>query len=245
MDLKKRNILIVCGVIVILALAIVLGFFVFRDNEKSDAVKFKEEYESLNNTVRESDGGTYKSIKIQEDNPIVYVDALEATRLIKEETGILYIGANWCPWCRNIAPVLIDVAKSNGLKKVYYLDLTTYRNVWDVVNGELVKTQKEKEGYYDLLDVLDPILGDSNYAIIDGENTFETDEKRIYMPTVLAFKKGEITDSHVGSVNLNDDQTKYDLLTDDQREELVKRYEAILRSNKSGNICGEDSSLCN
>ena len=39
---------------------------------RSDAVKFKEEYESLN-TKEKDGGGLYRTISIDEENPIIYI----------------------------------------------------------------------------------------------------------------------------------------------------------------------------
>ena len=42
-----------------------------EEDLRSDAVKFKEEYESLNKQEKE-DGGLYRTITVDEENPIVY-----------------------------------------------------------------------------------------------------------------------------------------------------------------------------
>ncbi len=209
----------------------------YTDIDNTDAKRFKEEYESLNDTVRESDGATYNNVSIPLENPMKYVTALEASEIIKNKTGIIYIGANWCPWCRNAAEVLIDVAKEKNINTIYYLDLTEYRNVWEIKDGTLSKTTNEKEGYYELLDVLDSILGKNNYTLKDANGkVYDTKEKRIYMPTVIAVKNGKIEKSHVGTVDLNSNQNKYDKLTDEQRKELTDTYNAMVLSIES-NIC--------
>lgn len=41
------------------------------------------------------------------------------------------------------------------------------------------------------------------------------------MPFVVAIKDGHISFSHIGTVGLNGNQTKYDKLTNDQYEELM------------------------
>ena len=47
------------------------------------------------------------------------------------------------------------------------------------------------------------------------------------MPLVVGIKEGNIVDSHVGTVSLNEDQTKYSPLTKEQYDELYKRYESL------------------
>ena len=128
--------------------------------------EIKEKYEALNGTVRESDKATYQNITIDETIEIDVLNAMEATKFIKEESGILFIGAPWCPWCRNALPVLMDVAKDNNMV-IKYLDITDIRNVYSIKDGKLTKTQKEGEGYYELLEALDSVLGDETYKLED------------------------------------------------------------------------------
>ena len=120
---KKKK--IVVGVLVILVLIIGIVFYIsYEVNRKnSDGYRFKNEYESLNDTIRESDGAKYNFVSIDEDNPIKYVSISEALRIMDEEDAIIYIGANWCPWCRNAVPILLDVAKKYDVSKIYYLQL--------------------------------------------------------------------------------------------------------------------------
>ena len=127
----KDKKIILASAAALIALLIVGGFLAFKKPEKeenkttptADAIKFKEEYESLNGTIRESDGAKYNSVTIPEDNPIKYVDAKGALEVLKNETSIIYVGAEWCPWCRNAVPVLFDAAKDTNMKTVYYLNL--------------------------------------------------------------------------------------------------------------------------
>jgi len=235
---KKELLLKVLVLLVVVSIAFVAVFI--KNNtthDKTDGLKFKEDYESLNHVVRESDGATYNLVDIPSDNPMKYVSAIEAVEIIKKRSGILYIGANWCPWCRNAVEVLIDVAKEKNVNTIYYLDLTEYRNVWEIKNGSLEKTTTEKEGYYDLLSALDQVLGENSYTLKDKDGkVYDTKEKRIYMPFVLAIKDGEIVDTHVGTVDLNKEQTKYDKLTEEQEKELHQKYQSMFQKIES-NVC--------
>jgi len=238
---KKRLELFLKGIFFFLLAGGLLIGFLYKTNEgSSDAIKFKEEYESLNNTVRESDGATYSSVDIPKNNPMKYVDLAGAIEVITKKSGILYIGANWCPWCRNAVEVLIESANKNNLNTIYYLDLSSYRNVWAVEDGRLLKTEEEKEGYYDLLKALDSVLEDETYKITKDGKTYDTKEKRIYMPTVVAIKSGKIIDYHVGTVSLDKGQTKYDKLTTEQFEELSKTYGKFMLAIKAESSCSKD-----
>lgn len=234
----NKKIIIITSVLIIPI--IITGYLINRNlsSKRVDAVKFKEEYESLNNTVRESDGANYNNVKISENNPIKYISAKEAVNIIGEKTGIIYFGANWCPWCRNAVEVLFDASKKSNIDTIYYVDMDDVRNIWEVNNGKLIKTQKEKEGYYELLSSLDEILMKDNYVITDKEgNKYDTGEKRIYMPLVISVKNGNIIKSHVGTVKLNENQTKYDKLSAKQYEELFYIYEEFMNDIKNNNYC--------
>lgn len=206
--------------------------------EKSDAIKFKEEYEKLNDTIRESDGALYNNVSIDEKNPIKYIGAKEAVEIIKNKTGVIYFGASWCPWCRNAIQVLFDVAKKRNIDVIYYVDMDKVRNIYEVREGELIKTQEEQEGYYDLLEALDSILGDETYTLTSDGQTYDTKEKRIYMPFLVGIKNGSIVENHVGTVNLNSEQTKYSTLTKEQYDELYQIYDALL--SKTFVSCAEN-----
>ena len=108
----KKNFGLWVGIIIgVLLLIGVLFFFLKSETQESDALKFKREYEMLNDTIRESDGAKYNNVVIAENNPIQYISATEAVQKLKSESGIFYFGANWCPWCRNAIEVLFEAAK--------------------------------------------------------------------------------------------------------------------------------------
>lgn len=239
---KKRNIIIGVIILIILIISLTVYFLLKGEDVKSDGLRFKEEYESLNDTIRESDGQKYNNLEIESDNPIVYVSPKEASEIIEKQSGVIYIGANWCPWCRNAIPVLFEAAEKNNVNKIYYVDLTEYRNVWEIINGELVKTQEEKEGYYDLLNSLDEVLEENTYKIKDKDGKeFDTNEKRIYMPMVISIKGGKIVKTHVGTVSLNENQDKYSYLTDKQKNELFNIYDELIKLSISDGKCGIDA----
>lgn len=217
--------------IIIIALIAIIGILVISKNINinNDTLKFKKEYEKLNNTIRESDGAKYNNVNIPKDNRIKYINAEEAVNIIENKTGVIYLGAPWCPWCRNAVEVLIDVAKKNNIKNIYYVDMDETRNIWEIQNSKLVKTKKEQSGYYDLLKALDSVLNNETYTITDDDgNIYDTKEKRIYMPLVVTVKDGKIIDNHVGTVSLRQDQTKYDKLTYEQYKELFNIYNNMI-----------------
>ena len=109
-----KNILIISFII----LAIFLILLVFVKNNNKDAIKFKQEYEEVNNSI-----GAVK-IEIDEDNPIVYLDNYKElnNKIENKDSFILYLGFPTCPWCRNIIPVLFDSVKENNIDNIYYMN---------------------------------------------------------------------------------------------------------------------------
>lgn len=219
----KKAILEFGGAILLIALVIGGLLFLTRDKGVTDAEKFKAEYEALNGTVRQSDGATYNEIKIDQNNPIKYVSAKEAIEVLESDAAIMYIGAPWCPWCRNGVPVLFELAKKYKVDTIYYIELDDIKSNYEVQNGKLMKTKSGTEDYYALLDKLSDRLDDYVITGEDGQK-YDTGEKRVYMPYVVAVNGGKVVADKVGTVTLDANQTKYDKLTDEQHEKLTETY---------------------
>lgn len=223
--MKNKNKIIVA---IILVLVFVIGIFLIFNNKdkkesEQDDLKFKKEYESLNNTIRESDGAKYNNVTIEKDNPMVYVTIDEAIDILNNKKGIIYIGAAWCPWCRNAVSVMIDVAKDLKIDTIYYLNIDEEKSNYKIKDGKLIKINHGTNSYYKLLDTLKDHLRDYTLTDKDG-NVYDTKEKRIYMPYVLTTKNGKVASEHLSTVDLEGEQTKYDVLTKEQYKELYDIY---------------------
>ncbi len=230
--MKNKN-KIILGAILILTLVVLAVILFINLNNKSednkvnsDAVKFKEEYESLNGQEA-SNGMIYPKVTLKENNPFVYADAKKIVETLKSGTGLIYLGFSKCPWCRNAVNVLQYVNTS----EILYLDMTDERDVYEVVDGALTKTKEGSKEYYEMLEILDSILTD--YEIDD----LKVGEKRIYVPLVIGVKDGKIVGYHADTVDFNDGQTPYDLLTSDQQSDLKLIYDEI-NANVNGDACG-------
>ncbi len=223
--------MIIILILTLVVLSVLLFFYLNKkDNEVStDATEFKEEYESLNGSET-SNGYTYPKVSLEDNNPFVYASVDDTIEVLENGTGIIYFGYASCPWCRNAVNVLQHV----NTNEILYVDLSDVRDTYEVIDGVLTKTKDGSDGYYRLIKLLDSVLED---YVVDG---ISTGEKRIYVPLVVGVKEGSIVGYHANTVDLNDGQTAYDTLTNDQQEELKEIYDEI--SNEvNTNTCDIDS----
>lgn len=184
-------------------------------------MELKQAYEALNGTIREKDGCTFQSVEIVEDAPLDELSLVEAMDKKENEDMILYLGAPWCPWCRNALPVLIDVAKSTN-RRITAVDMDNKRPQYQVVDGKVVKIKDGVEGYERLEQFLNDILIPYTYQDENGEHV--SDIKVLSVPLVVFISNGKIQSYHYGSVELLEGQTKYDPLTKEQKIELFDIY---------------------
>ena len=157
--MSKRSIFVV---IAILLLLIITGCSYEQEVVITDAIKFKEEYESINGNKVGNSSYTVRELSIPDDNPFVYASANDIiTMMDNNETFIVYFGFNSCPWCRSVLPTLLEVADDLELEKIYYVDVKDMRDTLAVNEKGKVYTVKEgTEGYIGLLSRLDNVLED-------------------------------------------------------------------------------------
>lgn len=212
-DNKKIQSYILLGIMFLVLTICGVYWFINKDNNVIDVnvVNFKEEYESLNG--QETKYGKYLEINIDKNNVIKYSNYKEVFDVLENKSGVIYFGFPECPWCRNLAPVLVDAANETGIDKVYYLNNKEDRDIKSLDDNKKVITEKEgTDNYYKLVEKLDSVLG--SYEGIDE------DSKRLYFPTVIFVKDGKIVDSHIGTVDSHTNGSQ--ALTDEQKEELKK-----------------------
>ena len=120
-------------------------------NAQSDAERFASEYST-----------------VARDNPFVYKSAQDIIDVIEHGTGVVFLGFPSCPWCQAYAGTLANVAKNNGLDKIYYY------NIYDA-------RQNNTEDYQKLV----TLLGANLQYDEDGH-------RRIYVPDVVFVIDGRI-----------------------------------------------------
>lgn len=221
MDKDKKMFL---GIILLLfAFMLFIGILAFQDKKEvivgsTDAILFKNEYESLNNVVREKDGKTIKELSISSTNPVDILTEEETVSLLENGTGILYFGFADCPWCRSLLPTLLSTLDNMSIDRLYYLNIGSIRDTLALDEKNKVEVKEEgTKGYYKILELMDGVLEPYYLTTSDGKK-IDTKEKRLYAPTVVGVKNGKIVGIHVGTVESQ--KSGYDDLTEEETKEL-------------------------
>ncbi|MCI6266044.1 MAG: thioredoxin family protein [Erysipelotrichaceae bacterium] len=199
-----------------------------KKTSQVDAERFKEEYESLNGTIRAKDGKTIRTIEISEDNPMIYAEATDIVQMMKDKKSfVVYFGFSDCPWCRSAVPTLIEVASDLGLDTIYYVDVKEIRDTMKIdESGNVVTETKGTDSYYDLLEAFDNVL--SNYTLIDQDgNEISTGEKRIYAPNIISVVDGVATELTDGISDKQNDG--YMELTSEMKQESYDKIECSIQ----------------
>ena len=124
--------------IIIIFSSFITGCTSKKEENLTDAEKFKKEYESLNN---KSDGElNYLKVKINKDNPIVYTTPKKVIEKINNnDLFALYLGNAKDNESRKIINLLLSSAKDNNVKYLYYIDTKKYDSSLDELKDTLNK----------------------------------------------------------------------------------------------------------
>jgi len=225
---QKLLIFIVAG---LMTLAVLLGILAVQNKDenpvlKSDALRFKEEYEALNGTMNETNKMNYPVVEINESNPFVYKTDDEIVEMLDHGTGVIYFGFANCPWCRSAIPLLLKASESTSLGEINYVDISNIRDRLTLDENNQVVVEKEgTNGYKEILKRLDSVL-EKYYLTDKNGKKVDTKEKRLFAPTVIAVKDGKILDVHVDTVKT---QTNgYAGLNEKEQEELFQIYQKMI-----------------
>lgn len=226
------------GIVILISTLLVLLVCLFNFGNTSklnnDSYKFKKEYESLNGKKREKDSKTIRKIHVDIDNPIKYSTAKDIVDMMNDKkTFIVYFGFNDCPWCRSIIENLISAAKEKDIDTIYYVDIKDIRDEKGLTDGKIVTKKEGSKSYMKLIKKLDNVLED--YVIIDGDKDFQTGEKRIYAPNIVAVVNGKAEELTDGISSKQNDA--YMKLTDKMNNESKKKIECIFKCLEKSNVC--------
>lgn len=157
----NKNKILIITIILIITLT-TLGIILYQTNK--DSYKFKKEYEKYNNTEK------YINIEIPKDNRIIYLNNNNILKEIKTGNKIIYLGYPTDNKTRLAVPILLNTAKENDIKKVYYYNF---------------KNLKEKNKTYQKL------IQTINKSTKQTQNKLTT-------PTVILINQGKITSTQIG-----------------------------------------------
>ena len=153
--MKKKKTIIISSIVVLLLIVGLVLFLVFKKNKinkniDEEKIKFAEEY------------------KTTKDNVFTYRTIEEINKILKNGTGLVFLGFPECPWCRGYVPIINEVAKKEGLEKVYYFNIYEDR-------------KNNSEEYQEMVKLL------KGFLRYDDEGN-----ERIYAPSLIAIKNGKI-----------------------------------------------------
>lgn len=153
--MKNKKIIIISSIVFILLITLLVLFLVFKKNKinkniDEEKIKFAEEY------------------KTTKDNVFTYRTINEINKILKTDTGLIFLGFPKCPWCRGYVPIINEVAKKEGLEKIYYFNIYEDR-------------KNNTEEYQEMVKLLKGFL----------RYDYEGNE-RIYAPSLIAIKNGKI-----------------------------------------------------
>ena len=221
----KKNIKVIIIIVSILIICLLIGIIigknkdVYNDNSNEtqtdiktvgerNPIKFKNEYESRNGTIREKDGFVYNTVSIDENNPIVYINLEELVYLIEsQQEAIVFISTSDCPYCRASIESLLKAAKDLNIDTIYYYDISN--------NQEDDEELKNK--------IIDKKIANKN----------DNGSLRWTIPQVLKFKNSKLISSATGMMyELQNNQTKYDELSENQKNNIYSIYYIVLSKNE-------------
>lgn len=182
---------------------------VLRNN---DTLAFKAEYEGLNDSE-------HPHMSVPESLDIHTLNFEQTQNLLNSGNGVLYLWFPSCPWCRNLLPELFTAMEKSGLKDLYYFNPKELRDQKELVDWQIIVKKATSPEYQWLLDKLDEIL--PAYEELNDPSI-----KRLYVPTVLVIKGGEVINHHFDT--LPEQKDPYTPLTEAEKIKLQTLLEDVI-----------------
>ena len=180
----KKYLKYIIPVIILIALGLII-FFMTRD--KVETKNLRDEYTSL-----------------PKDNLFVYRDSDEIIKILKNGTGIVFLGFPECKWCQAYVPILDEVAKEEGVEKIYYYNILEDRKENNKTYKEMVKLLKK-------------------YLDFDEEGN-----ERIFVPEVAFVVKGLVVASDNETSLISGETTPEEYWTDSKKQETKERLRVYI-----------------
>ena len=158
--------------------------------QPSDAARFKAAYSRVAN-----------------DNRFVFASASEVLEKFESGSGLIFLGFQQCPWCQQLAPIVDEAAKAEGLDKIYYLDIRHARETNDATYKKLVEKLK-------------PHL-----------RTDENGQPRVYVPDVTALKDGRVVGHFLQETTVDGEKATADTYwTEERRARVIEQLRRMIRA---------------
>ena len=194
---KQHNQCMLLVAVIVGVIAIVIcGWYIWSRSQTppspqpSDAARFKAAYSRVAN-----------------DNRFVFASADEVLEKFESGSGLIFLGFQQCPWCQQLAPLVDDAAKAEGLDKIYYLDIRHARETNDATYKKLVEKLK-------------PHL-----------RTDENGQPRVYVPDVTALKDGHIVGHFLQETTADGEKVTADTYwTRERRARAVEQLRKMIRA---------------
>ena len=236
---NKTNI-IISVICFILTIGLCIFLIVHKGNKEiADALRFKKQYEDVNNLDNPFTDKKYIEIHINDDNPFVYKTGKEIVDILNNESAIVFMGYPESDLTRVFLPIFIDVLKDNNINKVYYLDILEIRDLYKY-SGSIVPAlvHEGTNAYYEIVKFLNDYL-DRYYVNDPDGNRYDTAVKRINTPTIVTIKSGKVLDYHYG-VGINHDE-EHATLSEEEQISLKNILEEIIKNYREATeICSSD-----
>ncbi len=180
---------------------------------ESDAQIFKQEYEILNNNVSWDGVTEFQPLTIPEDNDIKYATSEDIKLLLESGTGVLYLGFPECPWCRTLIPPLLQAKTDSTYNgELYYYNALYDRNVLSLADDGTITVEVEGS------DIYNHLLSKLESYLLPYEGLNDDTIKRIYFPTTVFVKNGNIINVHLNTIE--EQKEGNSLLTQEQHNKL-------------------------
>lgn len=156
-----------------------------------------------------SDAARFKVVysRVADDNRFVFASASEVLEKFESGSGLIFLGFQQCPWCQQLAPLVDDAAKAEGLDKIYYLDIRHARETNDATYKKLVEKLK-------------PHL-----------RTDENGQPRVYVPDVTALKDGRVVGHFLQETTVDGEKATADTYwTKERRARAVEQLRKMIRA---------------
>jgi thiol-disulfide isomerase/thioredoxin len=154
------------------------GFFGNNKIGTKDPLRFKQEYEALNDDLKEDGTNEYTFVSVKEKNKIVYLTYDELIDFLGSKTGLLYFGRPGCPWCRLLLPALLQYAQDDNVD-IYYYDIEKDRD-------------ENNDNYKNILAMLGEYLPTDIVTQDEDDPDFDPGLKRVVLPQLFFIKNGEV-----------------------------------------------------